>query len=770
MALQTRHGSGLFQLTKDLFAPAGSSIASNATTASEGVRRSSRASIVPPPKSAPKNPATPSKKATATTNKRKKVVSAKGGRGKKAAEESSDEDEDSDSEEEEETTTTTKAGGRKRKAPSTAADKNGRKEVVVAADAGKAKAKAKSAASSSSSREIKPKPRRAPISGLNPIPSLYSLFPSHDQLVSSLRSSLEPIPSPAEAPRTIFIFGTGDMGQNGLGVDDPKALDEIKRPRKHIGFAKKVEQGEKGWEGGVADLVCGGMHTLAIDGEGKVWSWGINDNAALGRVTTKPGVTSEELEATPMQVEQLGSNDEPFDAVRVAAGDSVSLAISDRGELRAWGSFRAAEGLLGFDGSAGSSKTQLVPQTLRNVDKHTIVQVACGDDHFLALTSTGMVFACGNGEQSQLGRKIIQRHKEHGLTPERLALKNIVLVGTGSYHSFAVDKDGEVFAWGLNSFHQTGVDEDDGGWEDVISTPTRVASLSPKVLPDGARVIEICGGAHHTLFLLSNGDVYVCGRSDGHEIGLADDHPEMVASRQRKDDAKAARAEREKVELAGLHGDDGQVTATNEDGKTMTSEEAALVAAEAAARGVPLPNDYVPLPTRLPLPKEPKAWEKDARADDLDDDDVSTEETKIVQIAAGTRHNFAVSARGYVYSWGVGPSSQLGQGDEEEVETPTRILNTALSNVRVLRAETGGQHSVIVGIDREYEAKAAERKEKREAAAAEEAKEEKVEEKESAAAQPNGDVADAKEDAEMDDAAAATAEEESKGEEKAGEA
>lgn len=721
-------------------APRRSSMAATKTATDEqpARRRSSRASIVPPPRSAPKNPVVPNKKKLA------------------AASDSdlSEQESDSDSDEQEQT-------GRKRKARSSTAargttttTKNNKKVVVAAGAEGKPKAVTKKA---KGTREIKPKPRRAPITGLNPLPTLFSLFPPHSLLtLASSSDEPEPLPTPTEAPRTIFIFGTGDMGQNGLGVDDPKALDEIKRPRKHIGFADKVMRRELGWEGGVADLVCGGMHTLAIDGQGKVWSWGINDNAALGRVTNKPGVTSEELEATPMQVEHLDdAGGEPFRAVRVAAGDSVSLAISDRGELRAWGSFRAAEGLLGFDGSAGSSKTQLVPQALRNVDKHTIVQVACGDDHFLALTSTGMVFACGNGEQSQLGRKIISRHKEHGLTPERLALKNIVLVGTGSYHSFAVDKDGQVFAWGLNSFHQTGVDEDDGGWEEVISTPTRVAALSPSNLPGGARVVEICGGAHHTLFLLSNGDVYVCGRSDGHEVGLGDDHPEMVASRERKDEAKAARAEREKQELATMHGgEDGQViTATNEDGsRTLSEQEVALVAAENAARAIPLPNDYVPLPTRLAFPKEPKAWQKDARADDLEDDDVSTEETKIVQIAAGTRHNFAVSARGYVYSWGVGPSSQLGQGDEEEVETPTRILNTALSNVRVLRAETGGQHSVLVGIDREYKAKAAEREEQRkaaaEAAAAAEQKERKEEEEN--AAEPNGDAAE--DDAKMESA------------------
>lgn len=81
---------------------------------------------------------------------------------------------------------------------------------------------------------------------------------------------------------------------------------------------------------------------------------------------------------------------------------------------------QSAEGLLGFDGSANSSKTQLVPQALRNLDKHTIVQIACGDDHFLALTSTGLVFACGNGEQHQLGRKIIQRALRSPCLPSSL--------------------------------------------------------------------------------------------------------------------------------------------------------------------------------------------------------------------------------------------------------------------------------------------------------------------------------------------------------------
>ena len=49
---------------------------------------------------------------------------------------------------------------------------------------------------------------------------------------------------------------------------------------------------------------------------------------------------SEILESQPLVVQ--GLLDEGFRTVRVSAGDSVSVALSDRGELRAWGSFRVS--------------------------------------------------------------------------------------------------------------------------------------------------------------------------------------------------------------------------------------------------------------------------------------------------------------------------------------------------------------------------------------------------------------------------------------------
>lgn len=72
----------------------------------------------------------------------------------------------------------------------------------------------------------------------------------------------------------------------------------------------------------------------------------MNDDAALGRITKdvpdpdNPEVllSIDDLTAIPHPLESLVS--EGFRAVRIAAGDSISAAISDQGELRVWGSFR----------------------------------------------------------------------------------------------------------------------------------------------------------------------------------------------------------------------------------------------------------------------------------------------------------------------------------------------------------------------------------------------------------------------------------------------
>lgn len=69
-------------------------------------------------------------------------------------------------------------------------------------------------------------------------------------------SSMNNIVKAPSAVGKVFVFGTGDTGQLGLGED----MLERKRP-----MPLKVLDGEE-----IIDVVCGGMHSIALTKEGKV--------------------------------------------------------------------------------------------------------------------------------------------------------------------------------------------------------------------------------------------------------------------------------------------------------------------------------------------------------------------------------------------------------------------------------------------------------------------------------------------------------------------
>ncbi|KAG7096713.1 hypothetical protein E1B28_004127 [Marasmius oreades] len=349
---------------------------------------------------------------------------------------------------------------------------------------------------------------------------------------------LNPLPAPPEKARPglqLFVWGAGNFGQFGLG---PDFLDELDKPRKHTWAEQQMQDGTFGDEGaGLETVAAGGMHSLLVDEKGIIWSCGLNDDAALGRIThqvtdpEKPGsfLDVDQLTTVPHPLQSLA--DEKFRTVQVATGDSICAAVSDQGDLRVWGSFRVNEGSLGF--STGL-KHQFLPVPIledqllsRPGDREKVSSITAGVNHLLVLTTHGNIYTWGAGEQAQLGRKVLERRKIHGTIPEKVTLGNRLrkgkIIGAGSYQSFAVDDSGDVWGWGLNTMGQTGT-----GYETKddaqIQLPTKVRRLSKEEL-GGDTVVQIVGGEHHTLFLTSAGKVYACGRSNAGQLGLPDNDP-----------------------------------------------------------------------------------------------------------------------------------------------------------------------------------------------------------------------------------------------------
>ncbi|EGV63259.1 Regulator of chromosome condensation [Yamadazyma tenuis] len=330
-------------------------------------------------------------------------------------------------------------------------------------------------------------------------------------------ATINDIPAAKTTPLDIFVWGTGSMCELGLG---PSAKNkEVKRPRLNPLLLEDHIKGK------IVDFAVGGMHTLALDNNNQIWSWGGNDSGVLGRDTSKvkeqlkdmDAAESDEdddgdlneAESTPGLVENLPKNKR---IVQLCATDNLSAVLLDTGEVYAWGCFRNNEGLLGF--LRDEIKLQRVP--LKMDQLKNIVQLAAGKDHILALDSKGIVYAWGNGQQFQLGRRILERHRYKALEPQQFGLYNIKYIASGDFHCFAIDHDDNVYAWGLNQFGQCALTNSHGELEDgsLITRPTLIQPLSQK------EITEIVGGEHHTMALTKGGEVFSWGRYDMKEVGI----------------------------------------------------------------------------------------------------------------------------------------------------------------------------------------------------------------------------------------------------------
>jgi regulator of chromosome condensation len=77
----------------------------------------------------------------------------------------------------------------------------------------------------------------------------------------------------------------------------------------------------------VYQICCGGMHTLVLTTLGKIFSWGCNDDGALGR----SGIDNQ-----PVMIDTI-----PYPMNNISAGDSFSIAYNTELNLvYQWGAFR----------------------------------------------------------------------------------------------------------------------------------------------------------------------------------------------------------------------------------------------------------------------------------------------------------------------------------------------------------------------------------------------------------------------------------------------
>ncbi|MXQ79438.1 hypothetical protein E5288_WYG000337 [Bos mutus] len=258
----------------------------------------------------------------------------------------------------------------------------------------------------------------------------------------------------------------------------------------------------------IVQAEAGGMHTVCLSKSGQVYSFGCNDEGALGRDTSVEG-----SEMVP------GKVDLQEKVVQVSAGDSHTAALTEDGRVFLWGSFRDNNGVIGL---LEPMKKSMVPvQVQLSVP---VVKVASGNDHLVMLTVDGDLYTLGSGEQGQLGRVpelFANRGGRQGL--ERLLVPKCVMLKSrgsrghvrfqdafcGAYFTFAISSEGHPHP-GLSPPGTQGTES--------CFVPQNLTSFKNST----KSWVGFSGGQHHTVCMDSEGKAYSLGRAEYGRLGLGE--------------------------------------------------------------------------------------------------------------------------------------------------------------------------------------------------------------------------------------------------------
>jgi alpha-tubulin suppressor-like RCC1 family protein len=234
-------------------------------------------------------------------------------------------------------------------------------------------------------------------------------------------------------------------------------------------------------------------HTLAIQKNGTLWSWGSNSYKALGL-----GNTSLASYSTPQQI-GISSN-----WLKVAAGSNYSGAIKTDGSLWMWGAGingNLGEGTgcnPGCEWSAISTPTQVgqgytwssLTMSGRDHGSHTYV-----------VRSDNTIWSFGYND-SMLGGT-----KSSTFTPYRIDNSfDWLSVETAGNRTLALKKNFSLWAWGTNTCGEVG----DG---------TQTAVAIPKQIGSDTNWTSISASEKHSLAIKSDGSLWSWGCNDNGELG-----------------------------------------------------------------------------------------------------------------------------------------------------------------------------------------------------------------------------------------------------------
>lgn len=261
----------------------------------------------------------------------------------------------------------------------------------------------------------------------------------------------------------VFAWGRGDNGQLGQGDNN---LDSS-TPLLVSGGALIGKF--------ITDISAGGYHSMALDADGVVYTWGANDSGQLGDNTTIDSWTP------------------------ILVNNSVGFTLSSR-DVTIFGDSNAV----------------------------AITGIVAGNRHSLANDKiTGTVYAWGSNTFAQLGAMSEASMELKPVVVENTGPGKILMVdifsGPGSNNSIGIDNAGAAYSWGDNSANQCGIVSSPAS---IVYQPTAVDTTNLV-----GKVVKHAGSSVKHSILITNNEVFTTGDNDDGErgTGMTGDHSNIFA-------------------------------------------------------------------------------------------------------------------------------------------------------------------------------------------------------------------------------------------------
>ena len=240
-----------------------------------------------------------------------------------------------------------------------------------------------------------------------------------------------------------------------------------------------------------------GTTILAIKTNGTLWGWGSNGSGQIGDSTII-------YRSSPVQVGALTT------WVKIFASDVTIIGLKSDNTIWSWG--QNASGQLGLGNVIyRSSPVQIGiltdwTQQITSTEVTNWSNVSVGQYHVLATRTNGTLWAWGLNSGGQLGLNSTNIK----LSPVQVGtLTNWSSVGITNAHSTAVKNDGTLWTWGDNTYGQTG-----DGTGVFRSSPVQVGLDTDWVTPSPSGIISAA--------IKTNGSLYVWGGNGSGQLGLND--------------------------------------------------------------------------------------------------------------------------------------------------------------------------------------------------------------------------------------------------------